>query len=395
VTPAPSRPRLVAVTTDLRLTGSKRVLVDGACRVDRTRFDPHVLLLSPVPHDDPLLVELRGAGVTVHQVVVPSRLSPGGLARLTRWIRAEGRPDLFHTHGARSASVVRTARALVRGRRGLRVVVHFHGTVSHRATSATHRALDRWHARWTDFVLAPTANALALGRRAHALEGVPGLVIPNGVDLARCARPSRSRAAVRASWGVPLDACVVLLLGRWAATKGQDLLLDAAEEILAACPPAHLVFVGPEAEASWGARQVARLEALPSRARLHVHPADPDAASCLAAADLVAMPSRTEPFGLVAVEAMAAGVPLVASRVGGLLEVAGPQDTICWCEPGDAASLAGAVVTALAEAADAREARRVRALERAAAFGLARYLASLEAAYGDVLEAPPRVPSRS
>jgi len=312
-----------------------------------------------------------------------------------RWMRTDGRPDLFHTHGARSASVVRTARALARGVRGPRVVVHFHGTVSHRATSPIHRALDRWLARWTDLVLAPTADALALARRAHAFARVPGLVLPNGVDLARCARPSRPRAAVRSSWGVPPEARVVLLLGRWASSKGQDLLLDAAAEVLAAHPRTHLVFVGPEAEAAWGASQVARLDAMATRGRLHVQPADPDAPSCLAAADLVAMPSRTEPFGLVALEAMAAGVPLVASRVGGLLEVAGAQDTVRWCEPGDAASLAGALVVALAEADEAREARVARARARAATFGLARFLATLEGAYRDVLEAPSGAPLRT
>jgi len=385
IPPKDGRPRIIAVTTDLAITGAKRVLVDGALGIDRARFDPHVLLLSPTRDDDPLRRELEAGAVPVHHVHVRSRLHVRGVRALARWLDAEARPDVRHTHSARAAAVARLV--LWRRRHASdrpRVVVHFHGTVSSRALRPKHRLLDRMLVPCTDLVLAPSSHAAARGCRAHAFHGVSTRVVANGVDLARLATPPRTAVEVRASWGVPADARVVLLLGRWGPAKGQDVVLDALPAILAHPEPVRLVFVAPEGGGAYRTRLERKIAATALRRFVTLAGRATDTASCYAAADVVVMPSRDEPFGLVAVEAMAAGRPLVVARAGGLSEVCG-SDGVLWVEPGDADGTARAILTALAEGPAARSARTAALRRRAERFALPRYLAQLERAYDDVL----------
>ncbi len=374
------------MTTDLAITGAKRVLVDGALGVDRSRFDSHVLLLSPTDPDDPLRMELLAGGVAVHHVHVRSRLHLRGLRALHRWLEREARPDILHTHSARAAAVVRLV--LWRRRRGPRprVIVHFHGTLSARALSPKHRLLDRLLVPCTDLVLAPSAHAARSGKRPHAFRTIPTRVVANGVDLARLKSPPRSVSEVRAEWRVPDRARVVLLLGRWGAAKGQDVLLDAIPSIAAHPEPVCFVFVGPDGGGEYRRRLEARIARTALRRSVVVTGRATDTASCYAASDVVVMPSRDEPFGLVAVEAMAAGRPLVVARVGGLPEVCA-TDGVMWVESGDVGATARAVLALLGEDDSARSARSASLRKRAGLFALDRYISSLERAYDDVLAA--------
>jgi glycosyltransferase involved in cell wall biosynthesis len=359
--------------------------VDGAVGVDRRRYDPAVLLLSPVPPNDPLREELVRADVPVHHVRVRSRLHWTGLRALRRWLDDVGRPDLIHTHCARSSAILRLA--VGSGPRP-RIVVHFHGTVSHRALRMKHRWLDRALRDRTDLVLAPTAHAARRGERVHAFRGRPVRILPNGVDLERVVRPPRSREEVRRQWGVPRDARVVLLLGRWGPSKGHDVLLDAVPFVLARPGPVRFVIVAPEGGGTYREALERRVRGTALRRFVVLEGRATDPASCYAAADVVAVPSRDEPFGLVAVEAMAAGKTLVAARVGGLPEVCGDDAAVLWTRPGDPDDLARAIVLALSEG-ESERARRAAALRaRADRFALRRYLLGLEAAYADVLGGP-------
>jgi glycosyltransferase involved in cell wall biosynthesis len=384
--PVPGRPRILAVTTDLRITGAKRVLVDGAVGIDRARFDPHVLLLSPVPPDDPLRRELEEAGVPVHHVPVRSRLHLRGVRALARWLDETARPDLVHTHCSRSAGVMR----LVYGGRGERprILVHFHGTVTQRAMRWRHRVLDQFLRPYTDLVLAPTHHAAARGARRHAYRGLPTRVLPNGVDLGKFLHPRRTRDEVRARWGVAPNERVVLLLGRWGWTKGHDVLIDAIPEILRHAEPVRFVFVAPEGGGEYRDQMERRLGETDLRGRVVLAGRDTDPAGCYLAADVVTMPSRDEPFGLVAVESMACGRTLVAARVPGLAEVAGDDGGVVWVRPGDPRDLARGVRVALDEAPVAREARAEMHRVRARRFALPLYLDGIEEAYASLLRRP-------
>jgi D-inositol-3-phosphate glycosyltransferase len=251
-----------------------------------------------------------------------------------------------------------------------------------------HRWLDRHLRSRTDLVLAPTAHAARRGERVHAFRGLPVRILPNGVDLARVVDPPRSRAEVRRQWGVPEAAQVVLLLGRFGPSKGHDVLLDAVPSILARTGPVRVVVVSPDGGGRYREELERRVAETALRHTVVLVGRATDPASCYAAADVVAMPSRDEPFGLVAVEAMANGKTLVAARVGGLPEVCGDEAGVLWVRPGDPDDLARAIVLALSEGSAARARRAATLRQRAERFAIRRYLTGLEAAYATALGRP-------
>ncbi|HSM61642.1 MAG TPA: glycosyltransferase family 4 protein [Longimicrobiales bacterium] len=157
----------------------------------------------------------------------------------------------------------------------------------------------------------------------------------SAVDPARLA-PGRSRAEVRDGLGAGPDDLVALAMGSLVTRKGFDVLLHAA----AACGRPDLVlWIAGEGPERAGLERLAA--DLGVRARLLGQ--REDVPELLAAADLVVMPSRREGLGVAALEAMAAGRPLIASRVGGLGEAVEHERSGLLVPPGDVAGLAGAL----------------------------------------------------
>ena len=168
-------------------------------------------------------------------------------------------------------------------------------------------------------------------------------VVHNGVDVEAIA------AAAPAELGLPPHARVVGFMGRLDPEKGALDLGAAWRSIVRRVPTAHLVIAGSGSEE----RELqARLRDSPQVRLLGFRR---DIASLLRAFDVLAVPSHSEAFGLSAAEAMAAGVPVVATRVGGLPEVVEDGVQGLLVPPGAPQALADAVVALLED-----EARRRR-----------------------------------
>ena len=205
--------------------------------------------------------------------------------------------------------------------------------------------------------------------------------------------PDAQRADARSALGIPADAFAVAILGRIADWKGQNVLARAlAEPALSEIGAIGLVagdaYPGEESQAP----DLARLRdslGLGERLRLLGFRTDPDAV--LAAADVVAVPStRPDPFPNSALEALAAGRPVVAAGAGGLPELVRDGETGVLVAPGDQAALAQAL-RALADDPD----RRARMGAAAAAdarqrFSLQAMLDGVEAVYAELGVSSPR-----
>jgi glycosyltransferase involved in cell wall biosynthesis len=171
-------------------------------------------------------------------------------------------------------------------------------------------------------------------------------VVRRGRDPARLGEPSPERtAAARALLGLPSGALVVATVGRQEYQKGHRHLVDALGTVVAQRPEAVLVIAGREGHASAALTdQVARL-GLGDRVRLLGHRAD--VAEVLAAADLFAFPSVYEGLGGALIEALALGLPIVASDLPALREVVRPGENADLVPPTDSAALAAAVLALL------------------------------------------------
>lgn len=220
-------------------------------------------------------------------------------------------------------------------------------------------ALEWWLANTADVLITCSE---AMRAEVRDLFGRPeSLVIPNGIARAGWQRPNGSVARMRQAHapGGPLIAYT----GRVEWEKGVQVLLEAMPRVRAERPDARLVVAGrgsylPDLESQARRLGIADMTAFLGWV------SEQDLRALVAAADVAVAPSLYEPFGLVALEATALGTPVIVSDTGGLSEFAGAGDCATAVPPGDAESLAAAIIGDLADpaAAEARARRASRAL---------------------------------
>ena len=165
-------------------------------------------------------------------------------------------------------------------------------------------------------------------------------VLPNGVDAAAWQVPAERAAAARRRWAG--DGPLAVFAGRLVYEKGVQDLLAAVPRLRRRYPGFRLVVAG-RGPLAGELRERARALRLGRAVRFAGFVPDAELAALVAAADCAVVPSRYEPFGLVALEAAAAGTPVVASDVGGLREVVAHRRTGLSVPVGDAAALAEAM----------------------------------------------------
>ena len=139
-------------------------------------------------------------------------------------------------------------------------------------------------------------------------------VVPNGV-IPREYQRTVNAERIKQEYGIPADAPMIFFIGRLMHQKGPDLLLDGMPNVLREYPDAHVLIAG---EGMMLAGLQARVRGMPVRF-LGLIP-DAEYVRLLNSADLVVIPSRNEPFGLVLLEARSASRAVVATNVGGLSE---------------------------------------------------------------------------
>jgi glycosyltransferase involved in cell wall biosynthesis len=329
-------------------------------RAARERGD-HIAVVSP--SEGPFVDLVRADGVTVHIADVNRTFRLGDLLRLVRILRAE-RADVLHTHTAVAANILtRIAGKLA----DTKVVTHVH-MVNYfrpqRLPALVLRTLDTLTARLAARIVtvseATRATLVAQGYPPARVE-----VIPNGVDVDGVAATRGGELGLRSELGVPAGVPLVGEVGRLCAMKGQRELIEA----IALVPGAWVVLVGADIEQ--GGRYEAELRTAASEAgvadRVVFAGFRPDASDLIGAFDVLALPSWTEGMPLVTLEAMARGVPVVATAVGGIPEVVVDGTTGLLVPLRDPQALAAALRALTDDPARARvmgEAGRARVHER-------------------------------
>lgn len=166
-------------------------------------------------------------------------------------------------------------------------------------------------------------------------------VVHNGVDLARFTPLSSiERGAVRGKYRLPLEAPIVGFFGRIAPDKGLQELVEAHAR-MAADTSAWLVIVGGSSDERERAFDESIREVAGDKVVFLGH--QDAVAELMASVDVIAMPSHQEPFGRVAIEGLACGVPVVATAVGGLPEILGQDFPENLVPVGDELALEGAL----------------------------------------------------
>ena len=332
---------------------------------------------GPAGGDPPVLAALRAAGVAVH----PIRVSGRGYRQERAAVAAlctSPRPDVVHTHGYRPDVVD----APVARRLGLPVVTTVHGFTGGGWRNRLYERLQLRAFRGFDAVIAvsgPIAEQVARAgtprERIHLLRNA-------WAGTGAIAEKTEARRAL----GLPAEGPVVGWIGRMTPEKGADVLVRAVAALTDRRVTTAMVGDGPdlircrELAAGLGAGEGMVWPGLV-----------PDAGRLIAAFDVFVLSSRSEGTPIVLFEAMAAGVPVVATGVGGVPDVVGPREAVM-VPPDDPPALAAAIRAVLADPGSAAVRSRAARERLRTDFAEDPWLERYEAVYRAVKRAGPPSP---
>lgn len=340
------------------LYGSDRVLLELARRLDRRRFRPLVALPDDLPYGEgqPRLSDaLQATGIPVwhapYAVLRRRYLKPTAfLPWLVRsWRGGRQLERLIATQSAQVVHVNTIAAiggALAAKRLGLPVVWHVHEIIERPAWFR--QLISILVPQLADRVVAISdAVAVHLGQEARARLGERLVVIPNAIDAGRfTATQAQDGMILRREWGIDEEVCLIGVVGRLHTWKGHLVAVESARLLRDTHPQLRFVFVGDVVPGAPGPRiaieQAIQAHRLVDRVRL-VGYCDRIPA-VMAAVDVLVLPSTSpEPFGMVLLEAMAAGKPVIATAHGGPTQIVVDGETGILVPPGDPVALANAV----------------------------------------------------
>ncbi|MBI3945928.1 MAG: glycosyltransferase family 4 protein [Armatimonadetes bacterium] len=337
------------------LGGTGRHLADVGCGLAAAGFAVEaVISLRRAEDFAPKAQRLAEAGVTLTEVPMARAIAPAddarALWRLYRHLR-RSQPDLVHAHSSKAGILGRVAARWAR----VPVVVYSPHAFAFQMRSGyaprtLYLRLERLAGRWTDCLVAVSHAEADLAAAAGLLPKARIAVIENGVDPAETVSRAEG-AAVRQALGIAPQAPVVLFAARLVEQKAPEVLVRAALRVLERHPDAVFLLAGEGPLRPLLEQEIARANGEPNVRLLGYRP---DAARLYAAADLFALPSRWEGLPYALLEAMAAGLPVVASDIPAIAEAAPCGETALLVPPDDPGALAEALECLIREPDDAR-----------------------------------------
>lgn len=324
--------RIAFCITELDPGGAERALVQIVTRLDRQQWTPRVFCLSG---RGALANVLENRGVEVEFLDARSPRDVRIIGRLSRRLAAFD-PDilqtfLFHANLAGRFAARRAGVPIVIS--GVRVVEH---------DARWRMVVDRWtHLSTTRSVCVSQAVASAYAEVGFPREKL--CVIPNGVDSARFADAAPLDLN---TLQIPDGSTVALSVGRLHSQKGFDILLEAVPGLLAKFDNLHVLIAGEGPQR----RELAeRIDSSPAAGRIRLLGRRDDVPELMRAADLFVHPARWEGMPNVILEAMAAGLPIVATDVEGVAELLGCEESGLIVPPEDSDALAAAISRLLSD----------------------------------------------
>ena len=383
---------ILFVHQSAEMYGSDKVLLSLVAGLDRQRFRPIVFL----PSLGPLMDALKASGIEVYAVplirIGRATLSMGGMVRLPleiwRSLAAMSRVlDGVHISIVHSNTLAVLSGALWAKWRRIPHIWHVHEMIMHPKVV---RKGFPWLLRiFANYVACNSQATMRLLLESQPVLAKKSITIWNGMDRDYKA-DSDSALLFRQELHLVPDDVLVVLMGRINRWKGQKLLLEAAELvsrkglgnvrylIVGSAPPGQTHFLDELREAIAASSVADHFIVMNFQQNIwHIWEA----------ADIAVVPStEPEPFGMVALEAMAAGKPVVAAAHGGLLDIVVEGLTGKLVAPNDADALAVAI-TALVRSKPERELMGKAGLERLSThFSLKQYVEGFEQLYGVVSE---------
>ena len=370
--------RVLHIITRLDRGGSADNTLITVSSLDRRRFDV-ALIAGRTTNPSP---KLSQAVNKVEYEELSSLIRPVNPVKdivsffaLFRRIR-KGRYHIVHTHSSKAGFLGRLAAYFA----GTPYIVHTpHGHIFYgyygRIISWLFILLERFVSRFTDVIIGLTGREVKEHLERKIGKKSRFVVIPSGVELERFFKFDVDQKKVKKELNIPAKAKVIGSVGRLVPIKDPLNLIIAGERIAKEYPEIHFIWVG-DGPLRARAEELARRASLP----LTITGMKDDIRPYLAIVDIFVLPSLNEGMGRAAVEAMAMGKPVVATKVGGLPEVVVEGETGFLVPPADPDALAQAILSLL-RYPDLGERLGRKGRERASLFSASRMVKEIEKVY--------------
>lgn len=359
--------RVMQIIDNLDIGGAQEVVRTLAVYLAESDCSPVVCTLK----DGALRQEIEEAGVPV--VILPARRHsvlafPWFVKDMLVLRKALGeaitthRSEILQTHLLRSLDFLVLSLRWKTGVRKVFWTIHNYNFTLRREHLArykwllgpkrlAYRLLYRLGAYWVDGFIAVSDEV-----RTSILENIGPVdnkitTIANGVDVPRYQQPVDKRA-IRRQLGLAGDARLLIMVGTFKEQKGHCYLVQSASSLLPNFPELHILLVG---DGELRDRLELQVEALGLSERIHFLGNRSDVPELLAASDCFVLPSLWEGLPMALIEAMACGLPIVATEVSGSKQVMVSGETGLLVPPGDALQLTEALTRLLSDPAQARE----------------------------------------
>ena len=365
--PQPDRLKVMHIISDLDVGGGQAVVRTLAKYLALEECVPIVCTFR----DGLLRPDIEKLGIAVE--VLPSRrysiaAFPLFVADMARILRSlirlvrKHQVDVVQTHLLRTLDFLVL---LLRGTKPLRAVFWTFHSANLELTEEqlgrhkwllkpkrqAHRGLYRFASRWVTglIVVSDQVRESAIELIGPSIRGKTTM-IPNGCDMDQYAQPV-DRAQIRRQLGLPPDCRLIAMVGTLRKVKGHCYLIEAMPALLPRYPDLHVLLIGDgELKASL---ELSVCE-LGLGKRVHFLGSRSDVPQLLAASDLFVLPSLWEGLSMALLEAMATGLPIVASAVSGTVQAIKPDEGGLLVPPGDVPALVSAIDQLLSDPDRAR-----------------------------------------
>ncbi|HSN96696.1 MAG TPA: glycosyltransferase [Candidatus Nanopelagicales bacterium] len=350
--PGVSPARVAHVVLTLNMGGLERMVLRLLERTDRARFEP---ILCALDEPGELAAELPRLGVPVVTLGRAPGIDLKLARRLSSWLEEE-RVEIIHTHNSGPhfyGSLAANMMFLRTGRRP-RVIHTKHGPEL--SPSRWQPRMNQLSGLLSDRVIAVSSHTRDEVIQTERVRSDKVLTILNGVDPSEFA-PGRDPRAARARLGVPLDGIHIGCVARLSPIKDHATLIDAFARLKGRLPAVHLTLVGDgetRRDLEHRIQQHGLQGAVTFAGTRH------DVHEILPAFDMFAMSSLTEGISLTLIEAAAAGLPIVATRVGGNPEIIDELESGILVPPRNPSALAEALFLVAVNPERARMGQRAR-----------------------------------
>lgn len=363
--------RVLWLSKGLDRGGTETLLANSASHIDRARFDVEVAYL--LPQRTAMVDDIRGTNTRVHCLQQRNGADLSWALRLRRLVRYR-RIDILHTHMPLPAAV---ARVVLRDLPTVLVHTEHNTWESYRRPTRTVNSLTFGRNAAVIAVSAAVRDSIVQTRK----DPTPVHLVYHGINYAAARRGEQARREARAHLGLRDDGFVIGTVGNFRVEKDQATLISAFRMMKQDHPDAQLLLVGlGQLEPALRAQ----VTAFNLHGSVHFVGARANVFELLPAFDLFALSSVYEGLGIALVEALASGLPCVATSVGGVPEVFSDGVEGLLVPPRDPAALAAAM-SKMADNPEIRAEMGAAAAQRARAFDVRHAVRRMEQIYDEVL----------